>query len=375
MPAKNQPKVMMTMFVFFIAILTILNLFTPDRAYSQRENRRLTQLPTFSKDELFSGRFTRKFEDYITDQFNSRDSWVLFKGDIERLLLRTENNGIFFGRQGWLLENYRQPGSILDRNIQRVNDFQRRFPELKTSLVLVPNSVAIYPEKLPIFASPHNQRRVMDEVKGGLNPGLTFINLWQPLRDGRDEYIYFRTDHHWTMRGAYIAYLELATHLGYTPLGYDEFIIETVSKNFWGTYSARANNRYLRSDHIEVFRPKNPLSVELTFNDKPGVFTSLYFPAHLETRDKYSYFLDEIHPLAIIRTDNQNGRKLAVFKDSYAHNLLPFLAHHYQEIHVIDLRFFSTDLGTYLGEQGIDEALFLFNVSSFSSDRNMLNFR
>lgn len=373
--AKKSDKIIAVVFVTFLAAMMVINFITPDRVFSQRENRYLAKRPGLSLGSIINGRFSRQFEEYITDEFFLRDRWVLVKSDVERMLLRTENNGIYFARGGYLLENYRKPGAAIEWNISRINRFAESFPNIPTFVMLAPNSVAIYPDKLPAFASVYDQIKVIQRVEQEVDSRLGFIPVYEALNRQRDEYIYFRTDHHWTMRGAYYAYQELARGMGLEPLPTSSFRVETVSTDFWGTYFSRANNRHLQSDSIEVFYPRNPIELNISFNDKEGVFDSLYFPSHLETRDQYSLFLDGNHPLAVIKTDVDNDRRLMIFKDSFAHSLIPFLASHFQEIHIIDLRFFNQNIGEYVESNGITETVFLFSVSGFSRDSTLVNFR
>lgn len=371
--SKKSDKLLVSFFLFFLGGMLLANLLTPHRVYSLRENRYLAAPPELGIDAIFSGRFSRQFEDFITDGFALRDHWVLLKSDLERLMLRRENNGVFFGGDGYLLEDF-SPGSALERNTNQVNRFAQSFPHLPVYLLLAPGSVAIYPEKLPPFANVYDQRLVLDQVEGQLEDSIDFVQVYDILARHKDQSIYFRTDHHWTMRGAYLAYTELAARLDLPVLAPEHLISEVVTEDFWGTYYSKANNRWLKSDEIEVLRPEKPVKAEIRFNDREGVH-QLYFPEHLETRDKYAYFLDGNHPLAVITTDVENDGRLAVFKDSYAHALLPFLAQHYGEIHVIDLRFFTDNLGTYLEENQIDAALFLYSISGFSRDNSLINFK
>lgn len=371
---KTADKILAIAFILFLGGMMLANILTPDRVFSLRENRYLAKRPELKLSSILSGRYTRQFEDYITDEFVLRDQWVLLKSDLERMLLRRENNGIFFASGGYLLEDFRQPGSALDRNIRQINRFAQA-RDIPVHVLLAPNSVALYPDKLPPFARVYDQLQVINQIKGELDQSVQFVPVFEALNRYRDEYLYFRTDHHWTMRGAYYAYAELAEQMGLIPLGLEDFSIETAAEGFWGTYFSKANNRYLNSDYIEVLKPRNPVSVQVSFNDREGAYSSLFFPEHLLTRDKYSYFLDGNHPLTVISSDADSTSKLVVFKDSFAHALLPFLAQHYQEIHVIDLRFFTQDISRYLLEHEIDEALFLFSVSGFSSDNSLVNFR
>lgn len=369
-----RPNLVLTAgFCGFLALMFALNMFTPVREFSPRENRYLARLPRFSGEELVSGNFTRKFEEFLTDQFAGRDRWVLAKSDLERLRLMRENNGILLGRNGYLLEHYRRPGAALAGNLRRVNSFAAAFPGVKVYLLLAPNSVAIHTDKLPPFAVPYDQRLVVDQVRRGLSPSVKYVDVLPVLAAHSDQYIYFRTDHHWTMRGAYLAYRELAPCLGFEPWGLDQFKVDVVSREFQGTYAARANTRWLDWDYIEVFRPREPIAYSLTSNGE--VRQGLYQWQQLNGRDKYSFFLGGNQPLMVINSAAAGQGRLAVFKDSYAHSLLPFLANHYSEIHVIDLRYFTQPLARYIQEHQISSALFLFNIASFSADSAITRFR
>jgi hypothetical protein len=359
------------MFIIFLFGINILNIMTPDKEFSEFENRMLSKMPKVNFKNILSGRFTDKFEKYVTDQFVYREFWVSIKSDIERLTLKNENKGIFFGRDGYLLEHYKKPEELLEENINSINTFSDKLPKVSTYLLLVPNSVKIYEDKLPLFAAPYDQLEVINNVKENLNGDIKFADVYNLLQSKKDEYIYFKTDHHWTMRGAYYAYQALAKQLGIESYTMEDFNSEMVTDSFYGTYYSKANNRHIAPDFIEIFKPKFDVEYELNFHDENRVMDSLYETEHLETKDKYSVFLDGNHSLMTIKTNVKNNKKLVILKDSYSHCFIPFLANHYEEIHVIDLRYYKLSIYDYIKEHGIREALFLYNVSTFSSDENI----
>ncbi|MCK4260773.1 MAG: hypothetical protein KAX49_17485 [Halanaerobiales bacterium] len=361
-------KIIIIMFVTFLISINILNLLTPDKEFSESENRRLAHLPNFTWKNIKSGRFSKKFEEYITDQFIFKDYLVAIKSDIERLILKTENNGIFFGKDGYLLEHYKKPDERLDENIDSINIFNKKMPDVSTFLLLVPNSVKIYEDMLPLFASPYDQLKTIERVKENLNPEINFVDVYETLYSKKDEYIYFKTDHHWTMRGAYYAYQILADHLRIKSFDMNDFNSKIVSDKFYGTFYSRVNNRHISPDSIEIFQQKLEKSYEVYYHDINKGTDSLYESKHLDSKDKYSVFLDGNHALVTIKTNIKNNKKIAIFKDSYAHCFIPFLANHYKEIHVIDLRYYKLDIYKYINEHQIKEVLFLYNVSTFSTD-------
>ncbi len=368
---KLANKIIVIVFIVFLLSLNVLNVLTPDRSFSESENRVLSQFPSLTVKNIMSGKFTSKFESYTSDQFIFKDFWVGLKSDVERFSLKNENNGIFFGEDGFLIEHFKKPNEILDNNIEIINYFTEKKPNLPTYLLLVPNSVTIYEDKLPLFANPYDQLKIIKKVKEGLNSNINFIDVYAALNEKKDEYIYFKTDHHWTMRGAYYAYQVLCKDIGITPYSFEDFVIEIVSKDFYGTFYSRANNKHLSADFIEVFKPKFNVSYDVHYVAEDKSTNTLYELEHLDKKDKYSVFLDGNHPLVTIKTNIENNKKLVLFKDSYSHCFIPFLTNHYQEIHVIDLRYYKLDVYDYIDENDISEALFLYNISSFSSDESI----
>ena len=368
---KTKNKIIVFLFIGFLITIGILNLLTPDRDFSQDENRVLSKFPKLSIKNIISGRFTKKFESYAVDQFIFRDFWVGLKSDIERFTLKNENKGIFFGKDGYLLENFKRDDKTLEDNIKSINYFINETKDLKTYLLLAPNSVSIYDDKLPFFASPYDQTKIIDKVKDGLNDRSNFINVYPILRDKKEEYIYFKTDHHWTMRGSYYSYKKLSEAIGIKPYVMDDFTIEVVADDFYGTYYSKANNKHLNGDFIEVFRPNFDISYSVNYVYDNKKSDTLYELNHLDKRDKYSIFLDGNHSLVTIKSDVKNDKKLVIFKDSYSHNFIPFLANHYKEIHIIDLRYYKANVYEYIKKNNIKEALFLYNIKTFSEDKNI----
>lgn len=368
---KISNKIITIVFIFFLIIINILNVVIPDRQFSEFENRMLTQAPKISLNNIISGRFTKKFEEYITDQFPFRDFWVAVKSDIERLSLKTSNNGIYFCEDGYLLEDYKRTNEQLLSNINSINTFSKAVPNIKTYFLLAPNSVKVYEDKLPLFASPYNQLKTIEKVEEQLYENVNFINAYPEMINKKDEYIYFKTDHHWTMRGAYYAYKELSNKLDVKAYSINDFNSVIIDKSFYGTFYSKANNRHILPDSIEILTPKfdNKYKVEYIDTDKSS--DSLYEYSHLDKKDKYSIFLDGNHALMTINTNIKNRKKLVIFKDSYAHSLIPFLVNHYEEIHVIDLRYYKLNVYDYIKQNNISEALFLYNINNFSEDESI----
>ncbi|QOR35109.1 hypothetical protein IMX26_16880 [Clostridium sp. 'deep sea'] len=362
-----------TLIIIFIGILVTFNIsyaLMPEKSFSESENRVLAKFPKLSLKQIMSGDFTESFEQYVIDQVLYRDKWVFIKSGIESVLQKKENNDIYFGKDNYLFKKFKKPSDTLSNNINNLNYFASKLTELQTSVLLVPNSIKIYEDKLPKFVSVFDQLTVINTVKQNLNNGIIFSDIYSTLNNVKDEYIYFKTDHHWTMRGAYYAYTKYAEDMGFTAYNINDFSIETVSDSFFGTYYSKANKQ-LPADSIETFNPKFSVSYQLEYLDSESKSTSLYDTSYLTKKDKYSMFLGGNHALLKITSSVTNNKKLIVIKDSYSHCFIPFLANHYEEIHVVDLRYYKLNIYDYITENKIDNALFLYNVTSFGEDNSL----
>ena len=361
---------MTAVFLLFIVSISLAGFLLPQRSFSVRENRYLAQRPKLSWRSLFSGKFMSAYEESVTDQFPGRDSWVLLKMDIERLLNKQESKGIYFGQDGYLLQRYQLNERWLEQNTEYINGFAER-TGLPAALLLAPTAIAVYPEKMPAGAPSDDQLVAWQLVKTRLGSQVQFIDVWSALAEHRDEPIYFRTDHHWTMRGAYYAYAALLQQQGKIPVPLSDLQSTIVSSNFYGTHFAKASRRQLEPDQIEVLYPHPAPPVSVHYPAANVTRDSLFVASYLEQVDQYAYFLGGNHGIIQIKTAANNGRSLLVIKDSYAHSLIPLLTAHYESIHVLDLRYFSLSISQYAEAQGCDEALFLFSMTQFSSPANL----
>lgn len=363
-------KAVAFVFVGFIGFIGLFNILIQDRPFSQEENRPLAQMPTFTWKSFASGTFTKQFETYLSDQFVGKEMWTAIKSRSEQVLLKQENNGIFLGKDGYLLEPYQKPGEQFQNNLNELVDFAHRENELKVSVLLAPNSVAINHDKLPRFAQSIDQQKVLLQAKEKVEGELTFIDVYDTFVTRKEEALYYKTDHHWTTKGAFYAYQEVIKSMGITPMMESDFIIKEVSTNFYGTYYSKVHDNRLQPDIINIYEPKEKVDYEVFNFDGNRTSKELYEWEHLKKRDQYSLFLGGNHSLITIKSSIQNGKKIAVIKDSYAHAFVPFLVSHFEEVHMIDLRYNHNSVHEYIKENKIENVLFLYNLDNFSTDTN-----
>lgn len=359
-------------FLAFIFAVGFWNLLSSDQKFSEEENRVLTQKPALSVNAILSGEFMSDYETYLSDQFAGKVGWTTLKAKSEQWQGKHETNGIFIAKDQFLLEKFTGENQAFSQNLSYIKEFAEKDKERKASILLAPTSIEFYKEKLPLFAEVSSQQPVLGEAEEFLKGSVNFINVYQTMEAHKQEDIFFRTDHHWTMRGAYYAYTQAADVLGFKPYAIADFSSKEVSGTFLGTYASKVVGFPVQPDAIEVLYPKFPSDYVVTYEDTGKVLHSLYHPESLQKRDQYSFFLEGNHSLLTIHSQVKNGRKLAVIKDSYAHAFLPFLANHYEEIHVIDLRYFHRGLEAYLEKNNLNDILFLYNAPNFMMDANMI---
>ncbi|MCR4772321.1 MAG: hypothetical protein K5855_08450 [Oscillospiraceae bacterium] len=346
-------------FSLFITVFAALLVFSPDKEMSVEENRRLARLPSFSFSELFSGRFTRDFESWITDQFPFRDSWISLKSRAERLSGKSENNNVFFASDDTLISRFPAPDmSVVDANTAAVRALGE-YAEVYLSLI--PTAADVWSDRLPAHADTADQRALTDYIYHGC--GVNTVDTRSALYAHRDEYIYYRTDHHWTTLGAYYGYAALCSAMGLEPV--DGYVPRTVSDSFYGTVYSSSGVRWVPPDSIDIYVPAE--GVRVTDYDGEEHEGTVYDLSKLDGKDKYAVFFGGNTPRMVIETGGEGGRLLLI-RDSYSDCELPFLFAHFSRIDVLDLRYYRMSVKEYIEENRIDAVVVNYGLSSFCTD-------
>lgn len=363
---------MASLLSLFIGGMFSINLFTPNKSFSDSENRNLEPLPTFSIQNLLDKKFTSHYETYMSDQFAFRDFWIGMKSDIDRTIGRKENNGVYIGKNGFLLQKFNKPeDQDVKSKIKAINDFHLANPNVEKHVMLIPTAISILENKLPNFVSHDDELTYIDKVKKSLNTEINFIDVYPTLRSKENEYIYYKTDHHWTTKGAYYAYLELSKIFNFTPTQKESFNIKKITNSFYGSLYSKGGFRHIDPDSIELYEPKEGIKYKVEYVDEDKTSSTLYEMNNIKKKDKYTVFFNGNHPLVKITTENKSGKKIVVVKDSYANALLPFLLPHFSEIQVIDLRYYSDSLQLFIQKNKIDEMLLIYNANTFFEDSSI----
>lgn len=363
-------KIFFISFILIWAILIILNIFKTNKTFSEQENRMLAKAPEFSLEKLVSGEYSASLDNYINDHFIFRDGWLKVNSGMELVLQKKEVNDIYIGKDGYLFEKFDFDEKNINIAINRIEEFSKSV-EIPVYFILVPNSIYIYQDKLPSDVYVENQEQIINNIYENMEYTKT-INVTNILKENKDKYIFFKTDHHITSDGAYLVYKKYCEEIGMSSTSREEFTREVVSTNFLGTFDSKAQILNQQKDEISVY--KNDINTDLSFAQYDNETTkSIFNEKYLNVKDKYSYFLNGNNSKVVVKTKVQNGKKLLVVKDSYAHIMAQFLCQNYEEIHFIDPRYYRLPISDYVNNNNITETLFLYNVSNLVNDVGIRN--
>lgn len=365
---KKKTYPLLWLFFGFLLVMTIADLCVPFRSFSDMENRYLAGAPKFSLAALFDGSYTRKYETYVSDQFVGRDSWITAKSHSESALLKTENNGIVYGKDGRLFEKYTSyDEGQLERNLDFIAQFANKQGNVTFSVV--PSGYVLMPDALPYGLTLADQETALLNIEKSLsenifNGAVRWIDTLGLLRASGEDDLYYRTDHHWRVRGAYLFYKEFCTEKGFVPVPAESLPLREV-EGFYGTYFSKCKRAGTPPDTLTFYDiPVDSVTVDGV--EKGGWYDETLF----EKRDKYGALLYGNGGLTVLK--NEDGpRKLLLIKDSYSNALAPLFLENYDAVYVVDLRSFPKGLEELCRSENFTDTLILYSFQNLAMDTNL----
>ena len=362
----------------FLGVLILscgVNLMHKDRQMSEKEMRMLAQKPEISLSGIASGRFMEQYEEYVSDQFAGRDTWVRIKTFADSVAGRTEEGGVFKGKDHYLMEDVAVADeSDLKENLDAMKNFKERYPDIQMHMMLVPNAANIESDKLPGYAVTENQEKQFKAIHSTLGSVYTWVDVSDILKKHRSEEIYYHTDHHWTTLGAYYGYQALSKSMKLDTSKTSDMKPYAVTNAFNGTLASTSGYETGYDEPIYIYAPDNlknaTEAVVNNVNEKKKTAT-LYDTSKLKGKDKYALFLGGNYPILDIKTTADSTDRLLIIKDSYANSLIPFLIPYYREIVVVDPRYYYDDIEKVMKKDNITSVLFLYNGNTFVKDNSI----
>lgn len=290
--------------------------------------------------------------------------------DAQKPDFSTQNLGaiIVAGDSGY--EYYSFSKSLAPRYINTISALNEKVkPKNNVFAMVVPTSIDItLNDALRAEVNSANQQKALDYFNGSIKNAITVNSIYDTLRAHRDEYIYFRTDHHWTALGAYYAYVEFCNTKGIAPIPLSDYNTVTYN-NFTGTfYTSAGQSSTLKenADYVTTYTPFNNHTCTITKAD--GIeyeWEIVKDVSDYGTTLKYLTFIGGDNPLTtIVNHDNPSGETCIVIKDSYGNAFVPFLVPHYSKVYVIDPRHFEPSIEDFASDKQIDDVVFVSNIST-----------
>lgn len=385
----NRKRDIYTVLIFLLLIggFAVAFLALPDRAFSPQENRGLQTLPSISAAGWISGDYADRCDDYFADQFPARDLLVGLKCRCELALGKGENDGILRGRDGYLARvlfdaRTRDGRTLSDVDCVDMRQIQASCEALTRTrdALKIPFEILLTGRTIDVCASSfayprENSDRLLDAVQSGLGDNTLTVEAVKSLRarHDADEYVYYRTDHHWTTRGAYYAYVHLMRSFGMENAVIPEGAFEkrVVADDFYGTAWSAGGMRQVPPDEIEIWSLGNEDSFCVTADGR--AINGFYSPAYLAGKDKYSFFLDGTHDVVTVTKNTDEARpRLLILKDSFANTIVPFLAQHFDLVllNLSSVRSDFTNLSGAVEEYDADFAALIYTLENMiTADR------
>ena len=430
---KHNSGILLAMpFFVVMAILTVVSFIIPLRpTQSSMEKRDLAKFPEFSVSSLADGSYFSDISLWFSDTFPGREDWLMLsssistlhgysdiaiEGDLtlgeeipveipsvqtpisdsveqmevpEDVPAETESAGwggvdvegqeisqtavIQIGDTAFNSLGFSQSAS--DIYIRNLNTLAQTLEGTGVRVVNAPAPTAIgimvEPEYLEQMRCAR-QDEMLSYLHSGMHEDIVKVDTVSALTEHNDEYLFFRTDHHWTTLGAFYGANALLESLRKEALKAEDFTVETASDSFCGTLYSQSGVHWVTPDTLEFWVEEDGLQVTSWRTGKEEA-APLYERSYLEVKDKYSAFLGGNQPLCVIKNENvTDGSKLLLVRDSYGDSLAPFLAQRFEEVHLVDLRYYRFPVSVYAAENEIDDIAVVYSVQNFIADANLV---
>lgn len=251
------------------------------------------------------------------------------------------------------------------RYAQLISSYKRALgDDVNVYNLVVPTSVEFYlPEKYSRYSS--SEKNAIDNIYANLTDGVIPVDAYSVLEEHKDEYIYFRTDHHWSPLGAYYAYTAFCSAIGQEAPALDSYTTKTKSEPYVGSLYGYTNDITIKNnpDTFTYYLP-NAEYTGYTYDYSTLKYkgTNPVFHEYASGGGMYGMFLggDALH--VKITSNAGTGRKIVMFKESYGNAFAPYLVNSFDEIYVIDIRYFGKNAVEYIKSVGATDVLFIDNI-------------
>ncbi len=365
MMKKNSVLHLITILTFagILGVFSVWNALAPKETVSWNENRTLAPAPDLSPSHIFGGNFDDDFETWFSDHFMHRDFWIELKSMTRLGMGAIENNEVYYADGERLVSRFASvDDTVVQSNVETILAFSEE-QNITPNILLVPTAAWGASETLPFGAWDIDQEALLSRLADAFET-VNFIPLLNDMPN--DPSLYFRTDHHWNEQGAYYGYKAICRDVLHKEP--NRFRYEDAGTSFSGTMYSKSGAFWTSPDTIRTILPETPVTAVTTLDDGT-VLDGVYNPARLKEKDQYTYYVDGNHAREDIHTDVSNGKTAVLVKDSYSHILVPYLYTEYEDLILIDLRYYHAPVSDLLTDDC--DLYFIYSLDNFTSDPNL----
>ncbi|MCD7825727.1 MAG: hypothetical protein LUH14_07200 [Clostridiaceae bacterium] len=349
-------------------ILGLSCVLMPQTAYSENENRYLDSFPKLTAESILSGEFQESFESAFSDQFSARNTWMTGSSILKKLEGFREISDVYLGSDDYYITKVTQADIDQKQFMQnlRYAEYLGAADDAECSLLLVPSAGVLLENNLPKYAPYYNAGQMYSTADTILKKTKNIDVRTEMQEYAKQTQVYFRTDHHWTLSGAYAAY---STYCDVMELGkhtYGYFSAKKISETFLGTMHSKVLLPGMDGD--TVYAATNVPQAKVVYDGEEK--STIYDVEKLTQKNKYEYFFGGNYAKVTITMNKKAKNKLLVIKDSFANSFVPFLMEDYDEITMIDLRYYNDSVQELLKEN-YSQILILYEMSNFAGEQNI----
>lgn len=432
-PEKDRPSrrylgLKLGVIAAVLLCMTFVSFILPLRpTVSEAEKRELAQFPAFSFESLFSGRYfseigawysdTVPFRDFFTDLSSRLHHWlgtgtalsgfnegvqgdeipdIPTPGETDTMPsaepvpsetaepvteapteeptaeMQRLSNIMIYGNAGYEYYNFVQAAS--EKYASAVNRAAELFAgKANVYAMIVPNSTGVMlPDEVQASISSSDQAKAIAYMEALMGPTVRRVSVFDTLKAHKNEYIYFRTDHHWTGLGAYYAYVKFCEAKGVAPVQLNDCEYRAFD-DFRGSFYTDSGSAPALGDTpdvVETFLPR--VNADITITDMSGVtFTGpvIYDETNNSTYNKYGAYIWGDNPFSVIENHSvPAGESCLLIKESYGNAIAPLLIYNYKYVYVMDYRYCDSTAAQLVDTYGITDVLYCNNISMTRAD-------
>ncbi len=375
-----KTKITILIFIVIFIIFGAFILMPGDTDSVLSENREPQSFPVLSFENIFSGSFCPDFEAYLSDNIAFRGKLIEISNKFNSLKgfkgygyisdvnadLGTGNTELQKGllvADEKIMEIYKLIPEHRENYISMINHYADKLPDnVNLYSMVIPTQIEFAHSKYSSLAD--SQKDTINYIYSGVKDKVICIEAYSSLLKHKDEYIYFRTDHHWTTLGAYYAYKAFCLDANVGSADISEFT-EYKAENFLGYLYNQAQATELKDKPDTIFYYIKdginlPFKAKAWENGEIVSYNGAVFNipgAGAET--KYSIFMGGDHSLLDLKTNVNNGRAILVIKDSYANAFMPWLSNSFERVVAVDPRSFGGNIQEIIEEYNITDVLLM----------------